>query len=205
MKIKDYFTKNFAVIAIILINLLIFIAVNIVPNLSDSLLLNPELDALAKSPWTLITVLFTHEVLIHFLLNMVLVFIFGTQLSKETNYGVVFFTYILCGLLGSSVVLVYAPLIKYTGAPIAGASAAAFGLVAAYGALRPNKEIFKSKVKYWVVALFVVNALFTVQNPSVSVGGPAHAIGILVGLLIGFILKKKVNKNTVQTIGVESK
>lgn len=198
MKIKNYFSKNFAVITIILINLLIFIAINISPNLSESLLLNPEPDAIVKAPWTLITVLFSHEILIHFLLNMFLCLVFGTELSKETNYGTVFFIYILCGLLGCLVIIPYAPIISYNGGPVAGASAAAFGLVAAYGALQPNRELLKSKVKFWVIALFVFNAILTIRNPKVSVGGPAHAVGIVAGLIIGFILKKVLYKNNIQ-------
>jgi membrane associated rhomboid family serine protease len=143
-------------------------------------------------PWTLLTVFFSHELHIHILLNMFLVLIFGTQLERETNAIVVFYVYLLSGFIGSLTILAYAPLIGYDGEPIPGASAAAFGIVTAYAALQPNKIILKSKSKYWMIALFIVNAVLTIQNPHVSVGGPAHAAGIVVGLIFGYLLKKKV-------------
>lgn len=200
MKLKDYFSNNLAVLALIFINLLIFVALYIFPNLSGYLLLNPEPSVVAERPWTLITVLFSHEILIHFLLNMFLVFVFGTQLSRETNAKIMYCVYILCGFLGSLTILAYAPLVKYDGDAIAGASAAAFGIVTAYAALQPNKSILKSKAIYWVIALFVFNAILTIRNPRISVGGPAHAIGIIAGLIIGFMLKRKYPKKSKSTI-----
>lgn len=129
---------------------------------------------------------------------MLLVFIFGSKLYKEANAKVVYSAYIICGVLGSLSVLAYASLIGYHGGLVAGASAAAFGIVAVYVMLQPDTMILGSKSKYWLIALFVVNAILTLNNPQVSVGGPAHAIGILAGLLFGLLLKKKsaVEKRT---------
>lgn len=135
--------------------------------------------------------LFSHELPIHVLINMFLILIFGSELYKETNAKVVYFVYILCGFISSISTLIYASLIGYNGGLIAGASAAAFGIVAAYAMLQPDVVILKSKSKYWLIALFIVNVILTIKNPQVSVGGPAHAVGILVGLLFGWILKKK--------------
>lgn len=189
MKVKEYFSHNFAVLTLILINLGIYIALIINPDLSSLFLLEPNLNMVMSRPWTLLTVFFSHELHIHILLNMLLVLIFGTQLNRATNGMVVWGVYLLCGLIGSLVSLVYAPLIGYSGGPIAGASAAAFGIVATYVALEPNKIILKSKAKYWLIALFLVNAVLTIQNPQVSVGGPAHAIGIIEGFVFGYLLK----------------
>jgi len=49
----------------------------------------------------------------------------------------------------------------------------------------------KSKAVHWVAALFAVNALLTAQNPQISVGGPAHAVGLALGLLFGYALRRK--------------
>lgn len=198
MSLKKYFNKNYAVLILICINIIVFIALNAFPDLRDVFLLNAEPKIALEKPWTLITVFFSHELLIHILLNMFLVLVFGTELYKETNAKVVYIAYILCGFIGSLSVLVYASLIGYNGGLIAGASAASFGIVATYVMLQPNAIILKSKSKYWLIALFVVNAILTIQNPQVSVGGPAHAIGILVGLLIGWLLKKKLSSKNNQ-------
>ncbi len=192
MNFKKYFSNNSAVLTIISINIIVFIAINVFPNLRDIFLLNADPKILLEKPWTLLTVFFSHELLIHILLNMFLVLIFGSELYKETNAKVVYFVYTLCGIIGSLSVLIYAPLIGYNDGLIAGASAAAFGTVATYVMLQPNTVILKSNSKYWLIALFIVNAILTIKNPQVSVGGPAHAIGILVGLLFGWLLKKKL-------------
>lgn len=198
MNFKKYFSNNSAVLIIISINILVFIAINVFPNFRDIFLLNADPKTTLEKPWTLLTVFFSHELPIHVLINMFLILIFGSELYKETNAKVVYIAYILCGFIGSLSVLVYASLIGYNGGLIAGASAASFGIVATYVMLQPNAIILKSKSKYWLIALFVVNAILTIQNPQVSVGGPAHAIGILVGLLIGWLLKKKLSSKNNQ-------
>lgn len=191
MSFKKYYTNNIPVLTLIGINIVIFIAINAFPGLREVFLLNADPRISLTKPWTFLTVIFSHELLIHILFNMVLVLIFGSELYKETNAKVVYFAYILCGFIGSLSVLIYAPFIGYNGGLIAGASAAAFGIVATYVMLQPEAVILKSKSKYWLIALFVVNAILTINNPQVSVGGPAHAVGILVGLLFGWLFKKK--------------
>lgn len=195
MKIKDYFSNNHATLILIFINILIFIVLNTFSDLTDVFLLSPNINMVMDRPWTLLTVFFSHEILIHILSNMFLVFIFGTQLERVTSAKVVFYAYFLSGFIGSMTILAYAPLIGYNGEPIAGASAAAFGIVAVYAALQPNTIILKSKSKYWMIALFIVNLILTIQNPQVSIGGPSHAIGIVVGLIYGYSYKKRIEQH----------
>ncbi|RSK27599.1 rhomboid family intramembrane serine protease [Bacillus sp. HMF5848] len=191
MKLKEYFLRTPATLTLIVINILIFIALNVSSDLIDIFLLDPDLNNIMNRPWTLLTVFFSHEIHIHILLNLLLIFVFGTQLEMVTNKKMMFLTYILSGFIGNLAILAYAPLIGYSDGPIAGASAAAFGIVAVYGTIKPNNIILKSKSKYWVLALFIVNAILTIQNPEVSIGGPAHATGIVVGLFLGYWYKKR--------------
>lgn len=191
MNLKKYFENNLAVLILICINLIIFIALNAFPNLDANFLLNADPKVALEKPWTLLTVFFSHELPIHILLNMLLVLIFGSELHKETSAKILYFIYLVCGFIGSLTVFIYAPLIGYNGGLISGASAAAFGVVAAYVMLRPDALILKSRSKYWLIALFAVNAVLTISNPQVSVGGPAHAVGMLAGMFLGWILKKK--------------
>lgn len=191
MRLRKYLVNNQAVVTLVLINLVVYILLNAFPGLSCVFLLDPDLSIVMEKPWTVVTVFFSHEILIHVLLNMLLVLVFGTQLVRETNSKVIYFIYILCGLIGSWVIFGYASFVEYTGGPIAGASAASFGIVAAYAAIRPDAIILKSKSKHWLLALFIVNAVLTIQNPSVSVGGPAHAAGIGAGFIMGRLLRKE--------------
>ena len=113
--------------------------------------------------------LFSHELLIHIALNMFLLLVFGTRLEKAADARVLFSVYVLCGFLGSLTIPAYASVIGYAGGPIAGALHLP-GVAAACAALQPDAAVLKSKAKHWIVALFIVNALLTVQNPHVSVG-----------------------------------
>lgn len=185
---RVYFRNSPATWVLVLINVAIFAALNLAPSIADVVLLDPN--SILERPWSLFTVFFSHQLWIHILLNMLLLVVFGMGLEKETNAGVLFGVYTLCGFLGSLSIPVFARIVGYSAGPVAGASASAFGVAAAYAALRPEAVVLKSKAKHWVVALFVVNALLTLQNPKVSVGGPAHALGLAVGFALGYALRK---------------
>lgn len=186
---KKHFSRYPATWTLLLVNIILFLALNVSPGLVDVFLLDPSV--VTERPWTLVTVFFSHELLVHILLNMLLLFVFGTRLEARASAGVLTGVYVLCGFLGSLSILSYASALGYSGGPVAGASASAFGVVAAYGALQPNALVLKSKSIHWVIALFIVNALLTIQNPQVSVGGPAHAVGIIVGWVCGYLLRRK--------------
>ena len=205
MRLRKYLLNNRAVVTLVLINLVVYILLNAFPDLSGVFLLDPDLSMVMEKPWTVVTVFFSHEILIHVLLNMMLVLVFGTQLFRETNAKVMYFIYILCGLIGSWAIFGYASFVEYTGGPIAGASAAAFGIVAAYAALQPDAIILKSKSKskHWLLALFIVNAVLTIQNPSVSVGGAAHAAGIVTGFITGRLLRKEKSLKNIGQSGLD--
>ncbi|KLU39999.1 MAG: hypothetical protein AA931_08710 [Peptococcaceae bacterium 1109] len=183
---------SYATWALVAINIIVFAAISIFPELAEVLLLNPGM--LRERPLSLLTVFFSHEALVHILLNMLLLVVFGTRLERETNAQAVAGVYFACGLIGSVTILAYASAIGYQGGAIAGASASAFGIAAAYAGLNPNAVVMKSKAVHWVVALFVVNALLAIQNPQLSVGGPSHATGIAAGLALGYALRRKAGR-----------
>jgi len=71
-KYKACISYRKGTLVIMFINIALFFALNITPNLGDKLLLNPEIYMIIERPWTLITVLFSHEVHIHLIINMFL-------------------------------------------------------------------------------------------------------------------------------------
>ena len=123
---------SYATWALVAINIIVFAAISIFPELAEVLLLNPGM--LRERPLSLLTVFFSHEALVHILLNMLLLVVFGTRLERETNAQAVAGVYFACGLIGSVTILAYASAIGYQGGAIAGASASAFG-IAAYAGL----------------------------------------------------------------------
>ncbi len=176
-------------IGIVVINIVIYLMINLFPDLAENLLLCSDVKVIVQKPWTLMTVFFAHEIHIHILLNMFLFLIFGSELEKITNKRTLFAIYILAGLSGSFVIVPISNLIGNT-ALIAGASASVFGIVAAHGILRPDQLILRSKAKWWVTTLILLNAVTIFIGSQTSDSSAAHLVGIFVGLTIGYVLKK---------------
>ena len=70
-----------ATLFIIAINVIIYAILNLAAGSPEQLLLNPEFTAAMARPWTLMTVAFSHEVLFHLVLNMVLLLVFSSKLE----------------------------------------------------------------------------------------------------------------------------
>ncbi|WP_147803928.1 rhomboid family intramembrane serine protease [Alkalicoccus halolimnae] len=189
---ENYFSAAYGTLAIISANILFFILLNNFSWAAEAFLLYPDISIMINRPWTLLTVFFSHELSIHLLLNMFLVIVFGIRLERITNVKTVLFTYFICGFFGSLSILLTAPLVGWNpSVPTVGASAAAFGLVAAFTFLQTDAKVLQSKAKYWLIALFAANAMITLFSPSVSIGGPAHAVGIAAGLAYGYLYKNQ--------------
>lgn len=185
---KVNFRKRKGTILIIVLNLLLFIALNLLPSIEENLLLNPEFSVIIEKPWTLVTVIFSHQLLLHFLINMVLLFIFGLELEKITSSRIVISLYVFAGLVGS-IAVVPASVLGRSDDLIAGASAAVFALVAAFAVMRPEASIFRSKAKMWAAALFFFNAITLFINPQMAQSAFAHITGILVGIIVGYWIR----------------
>lgn len=188
--------KNPATTSIVVLNLLVFVALQVFSDFSNQLYLYPETQVILNKPWTLVTVLFSHEVFVHLLLNMALMLVFSVKLERIAGYKTVIVSYLLSGVVGSLVTIPYASVVGWSNAePVIGASAAVFGVVATFVALRANEKILWYPAKQWLMALFVVNALIAFMNPEVSVGALAHAAGLVTGFLFGNWLKKNHKSN----------
>ncbi len=192
-KHKEGISIGKGALAIILINIILFIALNIFPNLRENLLLNREISVTLEKPWTLITVFFSHEVFVHMLFNMGILFFFGSNLEKITSAKTVAIVYFIAGLIGSLTFLFTRLVVQRTGL-MAGASAAVFGIVGMFAALSPNTAILGSKAKIWVAVFIIFTVVLAVQNPQTLDSAVAHIMGAFVGLIYGYWLKNKEDK-----------
>jgi membrane associated rhomboid family serine protease len=184
-----------ATVAITAVNLVVFAMLQARPDLASLFLLNPTLDAVAAQPWTLFTVFFSHELAVHLLLNMALFLVFGVKLEKVSGPLAAATTYVIAGLLGSLSILATAPFL-WDGELIPGASAAVFGTVAAFAMLRPNDIVLRSKAPTWAIALFAANLALALSSPLTRVGAAGHAVGIVVGLACGYVIKRMVDSRS---------
>lgn len=135
--------------------------------------------------WQLGTYLFLHGDIFHIGLNMLALWMFGTEL--ESLWGTRRFTrfYFVTGI-GAAICTTLVSWNSYI--PTIGASGAIYGLLAAYGILFPERTILlyfvlPIKAKYFVLILGVITFWSSV---TASGGGVAH-VAHLGGMIFGWL------------------
>src|SRR5438094_904191 len=87
-------------------------------------------------PWQLLTYMFLHGDFMHIFINMLVLWMFGSQLEMIWTPKKFLTYYFLCGLGGAIAHLFISPLLGGTG-PLLGASGGIFGLLIAFGLMFP--------------------------------------------------------------------
>jgi membrane associated rhomboid family serine protease len=180
--------------ALIGANVAVFFAQRFVPPLVD-LGLQPA-SVVHGQLWQLGTYMFLHEGLLHILFNMLLLWMFGTELERlwGTRYFLRF--YFVTGI-GAGILTVVFSLLPFNAAQLVyrsnviGASGAIYGLLLAYGLYFPDRPIYMYLVfpipaKYFVL---IMGAIAFYSSVSDTGGGIAHATH-LGGLLVAYLLIK---------------
>jgi len=176
--------SNFnAVLFLIALNILTFIACSLRPGLFYFLGLTPAL--LSQQPWTIVTSMFVHAGFGHILFNMISLYFLGSFLLRligERNFLIVYF---LGGLLGNVLFILLAnPLLMGVGA-----SGAIFALGGALAAIAPRIRVFVFPIPA-PVPLWAAIALFLIISFLPGIAWQAHLGGLILGLGVGFFLKK---------------
>lgn len=140
--------------------------------------------------YRLVTSAFVHYGVMHLLFNMWALYVVGPPLEMwlgRLRFGAL---YALSALGGSVLVYLLSPL----NASTAGASAAVFGL---FGATFVVAKRLHLDVR-WVVALIVLNLVFTLAVPGISWQG--HVGGLVTGALValGYVYAPRQHRNLVQ-------
>ena len=153
-------------------------------------------DGLARGfVWQLVTYQFMHGGPLHILVNMLVVYFFGRAVEDALGTRALLRIYFLSGIVGGLVQVLYGVVMHklapgYWGGPVVGASASGLGLLAAYAALFPHREItlllfffipvsLRARTLLWISFGL---ALFGMIVPMGSVAEAAHLGGILTGL-----------------------
>lgn len=205
--IKNNFQQQGTLTQIIIVNVVVFLTVNIVGNVShltvggDSKLLDylalpiSGREFLLKF-WTLFTYMFTHVGLGHVFWNMAIFYfmaqIFFTIMGQRT----LLYLYIMSGITGGALLLILGLLFPaaFSGghAILLGASASVLGVGAVMAIYSPNYTVFLFGVfqlpyKYFYLIIFVVTTLIDLSE---NTGGKiSHMGGALFGVLYGYALK----------------
>jgi membrane associated rhomboid family serine protease len=158
--------------------------------------------------WQLATYSFLHGSVSHVLLNMLTLWMFGSQEEQDWGSRKFLEFYFFC-VIGAALVTVA---VSYTGLPGAsplvptiGASGGIYGLLIAFGMLYGDREIllfpfpFSIKAKYLVGIIIFVVVIATFQPSQGGVANFAH----LGGLLFGFLYIKFIPSRGLLFAGTE--
>jgi membrane associated rhomboid family serine protease len=152
-------------------------------------------------PADVVTSLFLHADILHFVSNMLFLWIFGDNVEDRLGHAGYLLFYVGCGAVGAVSQVAADPM---SFVPMIGASGAIAGVMGAYFLLYPKSRIltvvflivFLDIVEIPAVFLLGVWFLLQVAHGALSSGAPgggvavwAHAGGFALGALVGVYLK----------------
>jgi len=219
-EIKESFRKGTVLHKLIYINLSVFLVMQIVRivlllsnssltlvSVLDYLAVPANLQVLARRPWTLFTYMFLHVDFIHILFNLLWFYWFATVFIQELGLKKLLSIYLLGGLSGGLLYVLFYNLFQVfepvkDGAIAMGASASVMAIVVAVSTYNPERRmhlvfIGPVKIVYIALVMFIFTSLV---DFSVNTGGKIAHIG---GALMGFIFAHYYKKGKDITKGFE--
>jgi membrane associated rhomboid family serine protease len=147
--------------------------------------------------WELVSYQFMHGGLLHLVVNCWVVYMFGLAVEEALGRGRFLTLYLASGIIGGLLQTLGGLLLgELLGGRVVGASAAAFGLVAAYAILFPDNVIMlffiiPMRARY-LLPLGAALALFGILAPPDHTPGAVHVADAahLGGLLTGFVFAR---------------
>ncbi len=130
-----------ATLWIIAVNVLCFAAALVFPRLKAYMALNPAL-TLSGFVWQPFTYMFAHSDLTHLAVNMLGLFMFGTQVERALGSREFLLYYILTGLLAGLFSLVVYIVTGSWYVMLLGASGSLFAVMLAFAVLYPDARVF---------------------------------------------------------------
>ena len=212
-EVKESFRKGNTLHKLIYLNLGLFLTVQIVrivlflsnsyelfDGFLDYLAVPANLEVLGRRPWTIITYMFLHVDFIHILMNLLWLYWFGSMFIQELGVKKLLSTYILGGLAGGLLYVIFYnvfPVFEQvkSGSIALGASASVMAVVVATATYQPERRmnlVFIGPIKIIYIAL--VMFIFTsMVDFSVNTGGKIAHIG---GAMMGFIFARYYKRGT---------
>jgi membrane associated rhomboid family serine protease len=182
-----------AIKMLVIVNVVAFLVSLVVPDIILRLGLMPDAVFGQLAIWQPVTYMFLHGGVGHLLVNMLALWMFGTEL--ERMWGTRFFTkyYFVTGIGAAATTLLWAasplPLSEemYYAVTI-GASGAVYGVLLAYGLYFPNRLVylyfvFPIPAKYFVMIIGAITFLSSAGAGGRGVAHTAHLGGLIVGYL----------------------
>jgi membrane associated rhomboid family serine protease len=195
-----------AVKMLIAINVIVFLVTLIVRALIFEFGLVPQAVFEQFAVYQVVTYMFLHADFGHILVNMLGLWMFGTEL--ERTWGTRFFTkyYFVTGVGAALLTLLWSisplPMAEgIYGSRIIGASGAIYGVLLAYGMYFPHRTVymyfvFPLEARYFVI---IVGAITFISSMGAGGGGVAHTAH-LGGLVVGYLYLKSLRGHPLQEL-----
>jgi membrane associated rhomboid family serine protease len=195
-----------AIKILLIVNVVVYLVSLVVPTLVLQLGLSPRALFEQFAVYQLLTYMFLHGDIGHLLVNMLGLWMFGTEL--ERTWGTRFFTkyYFVTGVGAGLITLLWAlsPLpfadsIHYS--VVIGASGAIYGILLAYAMYFPHRTIylyfvFPIPAKYFVMIIGAITFLSSIGAGGSGVAHTAH----LGGLIVGYVYLKSLRGKPLQEL-----
>jgi membrane associated rhomboid family serine protease len=180
------------IIAIIILNVLVYLGVNIAAfngsNLIPYLGLYGSWSGLVVRPWTLITYMFTQADFMHLLTNMLTLYFFGSFLIRVAGTRNFLLIYFAGGIIGGLFVLgLSSPYVATIGA-----SGAVFALGGALAIVAPKVSVFIFPIPVPMPLWIAVAIGFLILLPFSFISWQGHLGGLVFGLLAGLYLRHRL-------------
>jgi membrane associated rhomboid family serine protease len=202
-RIKNNFQQQGAMVQIIIVNVVVFLVINLVGNISHLELLPYFALPLSGEEfvykfWTLFTYMFTHIGLGHIFWNLVSLYFYSQVFYLLFGEKKLLYVYVMSGICGGALVLILGILFpaSFANSILLGASAAVLGVGAVMLVYAPNYRMFLFGIlelpfKYIYLIFFAISTLIDL---SINTGGKiSHMGGALFGVLYGYQLKRGVD------------
>ena len=142
-----------------------------------------------ERPWTLITSMFAHAGIGHFIGNMLVLFFFGRFLTMLVGQNRFLWVYFGGGIVGNILYLLLGDSLSVA----VGASGAVYAIAGALVVMMPNLRVylyFIVPMPLWVVVL-IFFAIWSIPGLMPGIAWQAHLGGLIVGLVAGYIFRKR--------------
>lgn len=161
------------------------------PNILRWLQSSSDLSTLVRTPWTVVTYMFTHWDLFHIFFNLLILWFIGRIFEDLLGPRRLLGNYLLGGFVGLALFIISYNLFpafqRQLGVSILGASAGVMGVFIGLAAYRPDLElhllIFGRVRLKWLALIYILIDLISVRNDVNSGGHIAHLGGALYGYL----------------------
>ncbi len=135
--------------------------------------------------WQPFTYLFLHGGFGHILINMLILWMFGSEMERYLGSSRFLHFYFVTGVGAGLLSVAVDP---FSPIPIIGASGAIYGILMAYGMLFPDRLVYlyfliPIKVKYLVAILGAISFLSAINSPGSNIAHVAHLGGMIFAFL----------------------